>query len=247
MSAKLEYAIMGATAREVSHILSLLETPKRRRLGFLDATLGKLSGNEVVVSVCGLGIASAALAGAVLLENFEVNTIVCVGIAGGYRRGNLKRGDVVIVEEEVYADMGIDYGNFTDALDEIGIPVFQRGKHRFFNRWPVNSSLVEIAKTKADALTSRYGFSIHFGRALTVCAVSGSTARAGKLEKLYSPLCESMEGAALAQVAVAFGVEFFECRGISNRAGVRDKKKWKIREASKNAQVALVELVSPRE
>lgn len=42
---------------------------------------------------------------------------------------------------------------------------------------------------------------------------------------------ESMEGAAFARVALAYGIPAAELRAVSNPAGVRDKGAWKVAKA----------------
>ncbi len=244
MPEKIDYLILAATEGEISYIVSRLLSSRREEVRFFRTTRGKLYEKEIVLVSTGLGITNAAMVTCILLENLDVGTLVSVGIAGSYDGQKVKLGDVVIAEEEVYADTGIKYDQSYDPLDNIGIPLFEKEGRRYFNRWPVDSSLLKIAKQNSDNLAGNRDFSVHFGKILTVCAVSGSPARASDLKERYRGLCENMEGAAIAQVAVAYGVEYFECRGISNIAGTRDRKEWKVEEASTNSQMVLTDLIS---
>jgi futalosine hydrolase len=49
-----------------------------------------------------------------------------------------------------------------------------------------------------------------------------------------------MEGAVLVQVARTFGVPVGELRGISNPVGNRDRSAWRLDEAARQAQEALL-------
>jgi nucleoside phosphorylase len=49
-----------------------------------------------------------------------------------------------------------------------------------------------------------------------------------------------MEGAAIVQVARTFGVRVGEVRGVSNRAGRRDRASWRLHEAAAAARQALL-------
>ena len=53
-----------------------------------------------------------------------------------------------------------------------------------------------------------------------------------------------MEGAAIAQVCAIYNIPVFEIRGISNIAGIRDKRRWNLSLASENCQKAGMELIS---
>jgi futalosine hydrolase len=72
---------------------------------------------------------------------------------------------------------------------------------------------------------------------LSTC--TGTTARAKELEERYHGLCENMEGAAVAQVAVLHGVPWLEVRSISNIVEDRDLKKWDIPKAADAVQYAV--------
>jgi futalosine hydrolase len=50
-----------------------------------------------------------------------------------------------------------------------------------------------------------------------------------------------MEGAAFAHVARLAGVPVGEVRGISNPVGNRDRAAWRVRDAAKAAQMALLD------
>jgi futalosine hydrolase len=48
-----------------------------------------------------------------------------------------------------------------------------------------------------------------------------------------------MEGAAIVHVARLVGVKVGEVRGISNTAGDRDRRRWRVEEAAEAARTAL--------
>ncbi|MEX2502149.1 MAG: hypothetical protein WD336_07220, partial [Trueperaceae bacterium] len=50
---------------------------------------------------------------------------------------------------------------------------------------------------------------------------------------------ESMEGAGVALACLLAGVPFVEIRGVSNVAGVRDKRAWQVRDALRAAAEAV--------
>jgi futalosine hydrolase len=77
--------------------------------------------------------------------------------------------------------------------------------------------------------------------AFVTCALcTGTDARAHELAERTGGAVESMEGAAIVQVARRFGVPVGELRGISNHVGNRDRASWRLADASHGAQEALL-------
>jgi futalosine hydrolase len=87
-------------------------------------------------------------------------------------------------------------------------------------------------------------FNVRAGTFVTVSAASGSTRRAKEIERRFSAICENMEGAAIAQTCMIYNMPMFEIRGISNTAGVRDKRRWDMELASLNCQEAVLEALA---
>jgi futalosine hydrolase len=75
---------------------------------------------------------------------------------------------------------------------------------------------------------------------VTVSLCTGTDERAAELIARTGAAVESMEGAAVVQVAHSMGCLVGEVRGISNRAGVRERSTWRIPEAIKAAEEALL-------
>ena len=119
---------------------------------------------------------------------------------------------------------------------KIGIPLVQSGRKKYFNEFPVSTPPVPPLV--------RGGFNIKAGNFVTVSAATGTQKRAKELEERFRAVCENMEGAAIAQVCAIYKIPMFEIRGISNIAGVRDKRKWNLKLASQNCQKAVLEGVA---
>jgi futalosine hydrolase len=78
------------------------------------------------------------------------------------------------------------------------------------------------------------------GELLSVAAASEDDARAAA-RALRHPqaVAEEMEGFAVALAAQAFGVRLSVVRGISNVAGDRDQRRWRLREALSAARAVI--------
>ncbi len=61
------------------------------------------------------------------------------------------------------------------------------------------------------------------------------------------PVVESMEGAALHYVCLMEKIPFLQIRSISNVTGDRDKTRWKLKDAGKDLNEALVLLIQKLE
>ena len=193
---------------------------------------GALLGKHVAVIQTGVGAVNAACALTRFLEREGASAVIVCGIAGGYPlafdEGLLKTGSVVCAESECYGDLGADSaGGFLD-MQALGFPVIA-GEKPLYNAIPM----------QIFPAAGRVGF-------VTVNTCSGSDKRARTLEVRTGGSVESMEGAAIAHVATLFGVPCGEIRGISNRAGNRDRGSWRVKEAAVAAQEELLQWIARR-
>ena len=70
---------------------------------------------------------------------------------------------------------------------------------------------------------------------MTMNTCTGYDDDALRLEARTDGSVVNMKGAAIAHVAILFGVPCVEIRGIGNRAGNRDRAAWRIKEAAEAA------------
>jgi futalosine hydrolase len=81
---------------------------------------------------------------------------------------------------------------------------------------------------------------------VTVTSCTGTDAAARAIEARTGGVVESMEGAAIAHVAHLHGVPVGEVRGISNIVTDRDTSTWRLKEAARAAQEAVVSWIARR-
>ena len=183
---------------------------------------GALLRGRVPVLVTGIGAVNAGVALTRFLEREGARSVISCGIAGAYPGAfeEIGLGGVVCAESECYGDLGAhSSGGFLD-LRAMGFPLIGGD---VFNDLPLG---LFPAERRA--------------KFVTVNGCSGDDAGALALAARTGGSVENMEGAAIAHVAMMYGLPAGEIRGISNRAGNRDRGAWRIREAAEAAQRALL-------
>lgn len=199
---------------------------------------GTMAGRDVTVVITGPGQANSAAALASELAHGTDGMSILGGCAGAFTASGLSIGSVALATEEVYAGLGVDAPGGFLPLAEIGLPLFEKDGVRYYDTIPLPAA----KGIDASALVSG-GVDVTAGRFLTVTTVTGTTAGADALYARYGALCENMEGAAAAQVALMHGARFFELRGISNMAVDRDRESWDIPLAATNCAHAIKRLI----
>ena len=208
--------------------------------GHPDFYSGTVAGNRVVFGISGMGKTNAAHAVTVLIEKFSPSCIINFGIGGAYPSSGLKAGDIAVASKEIYADEGVMLKDGLHSLQVTGIPLLKIRGRSYFNEFPVDKRLSSQALKAAGSVAH-----CRSGVFLTVSACTGTGKRAQELAGKFSPLCENMEGAAVAHICCLYGIPFAEIRGISNRVEDRDKGKWDVRLASENCQKAVLRFLEP--
>lgn len=226
---------------ESAFILSRMKRTRHHSVAGKAVHKGQMPGLKVVLMNSGMGKVNAAHSATYLIEKYPVSAVINIGVGGAYPGSGLMTGDVALASREIYGDEGVIDSAGWAGLEKIGIPLVQDGKKRYFNEYPLN--LPSFSTLKGRDRRSRWNFKIRSGNFVTVSAVSGAQKRARQLERRFNALCENMEGAAVAQVCTLYKIPFIEIRGISNVAGIRDKRKWDLRLASENCQKLALDII----
>lgn len=205
---------------------------------------GRLAGKLVVLFISGIGKVNAAHAATRLIGEFSPDTIINIGIGGAYPSSGLMIGDIAVADTEIYGDEGVLLQDGFRGTELIGLPLLIKGRKKYFNEFPLDKSFIRKAVRAAKLITHHSSLiTVKKGTFLTLSTCSGTTRRALELESRYSAICENMEGAAIAHICTLYGVPLVEMRGISNIVEDRDMKKWDIKLAAENCQMAVMELL----
>jgi futalosine hydrolase len=231
-------ALLSSMAFESDQILSLLRNVRKTQTAGKIIYRGRCSGHDILLVTSGIGKVNAASSATAVIENYPVRAVINFGVGGAYPDAGLNIGDVAIASKEIYGDEGVFTAAGIKGIKEIGIPLVRIGKTKYFNEFPLDPPSIPFPKDE-----NNMNIMIKTGNFITVSAVSGSQKRAKDLGKRFGAVCENMEGAAIAQVCTLYELPMIELRGISNMAGVRDKRKWNLKIASENCQKLVLETI----
>ena len=168
------------------------------------------------------------------IKNPHLKEIFLIG-CGGSCSDNIDMLDIVVATEELYGDLGIKTKNGFYPLEKTGIPIACTKTDKIFNEIPVTGSHGKLFKFLELWGRENPG-NIHKGRFVTVNSITGDSKTAKEIFLKWSPICESMEGAAAAHISLILGLNFTEIRCISNITGHYEKDEWRLPEAKLKVQ-----------
>jgi futalosine hydrolase len=236
-------ALLCSVDLECAELRAALADPAGLRLGRRAAWSGTLEGRAVILLPGGMGKTNTAQTLTALLESTAVSGVIGFGVAGAYPGSGLAVGDLALGTEEIYGDEGVEAPEGWISSEGIGIPLLDRASGPLYNRFPADAQRIRGA---SEALRAA-GKAVCAGPFVTVSACSGTARRGEELAGRFTPLCESMEGAALAHVATLYEVPWIEVRAVSNAVEDRDLSRWRLRDAAAAAQDAVRILVAAAE
>lgn len=154
--------------------------------------------------------------------------LIQAGIAGSFST-DYPPGSIVLVNEEVTGDLGVEENNeFKDVFD-MGLPQIT---DPYTGKGLVNNNIELLQQQNLPLVKS-----------VTISEISTRPQRIQQLQQKYQPVVESMEGAAFHYVALTEKIPFIQLRAISNFVGERDKTKWKMKDSIALLNEKLKEIV----
>ena len=232
--------VTAATPMELALLKNSLEAGGRIFEGNREIHEGTIAGRHTILVATGIGKVNAAAAIAMLLEHYEPELLINTGCAGAYPESGLAVGDLAMATIEVLGDEGVITPEGWHSLELIGIPSLSRNGSDYYNHFPLTRWGID----KAGHVAEMNGVTLHRGVFVTVSTASGTGERGAELYHRFRAVCESMEGAAVAQVAASYGVDCLEIRGVSNLVEDRDLSRWDIPLAVGKAQKLLGDFIA---
>jgi futalosine hydrolase len=183
----------------------------------------------VEVLITGVGSPSTMYHLQKKLQQKETDFVIQAGIAGAFKN-DMNLGDVMLVMQDVFADIGMEEKEDFKPIFDVGFA--DKNEFPYNQGWLVNPTKLIPHLT------------LPVVKAVTVNKVSDSQLQKKQITKRFAPEIETMEGAACHYVCLQENIPFIQLRSISNYVGERDKSKWKMKEAIVNLNTAITELVN---
>lgn len=196
--------IIGAMEEEVQILKDEMSIDRKEIKARMEFYSGILWNNKVVVVTCGIGKVNAAVCAQILVDDFHVDKIINVGIAGGIGE-NVNPGDVVIGNNLVQHD--IDTSAFGDPIGQVPrLDTFD---------FKCDTELIDLAKSAAEKISGHKSF---IGRIVTGDQFIADTDKIRWLKDQFEALACEMEGGSIAHVCYLNNTPFVVIRSISDNA-----------------------------
>ncbi len=218
---------------EMANVPNLILIPTQPEFAVLQPRLETLTVNgHWRIELCGFGIAAAAARAAMLVEQCQPDRVILTGIAGTFDDA-LPAGQAFDFTRVACFGIGAGSGVEFQTAQEMGWP-----------HWQPPSRPTRSEPRCAIAARGEIGDLIELDTStstgdrllLTACSASAHDRDVQeRLQKFPTAIAEDMEGFAVALACQLAEVPLQIIRGISNRAGDRDKTHWKTAEALDSA------------
>ena len=186
-----------------------------------------LYGTICYLTVCGVGKVNASRSTQILIDLYDVNAIINVGVAGGISN-NLKVGDIIVSDKLVQHDFDITaFDHNKGYIPNVGIYM------------PCDNRLVSQTIESLNILKYNYYVGVIASGDIFLTDKKMSE----KIHAKFNALCAEMEGAAIAQVCTLSNIPFIVIRSISDVPNkdnnVREYKEFLESSASKLSNIVL--------
>lgn len=193
----MKFGIIFAMNEELNALKKYLKIEKINKIYELEFIEGYINNNYCVLVECGIGKVNAARCTQVLIDNYKLDYVFNIGVAGGVD-SSLKVGDIVVGEKLVQHDFDITaFSHEKGYVPNIG------GKF-------IETSVDMLNLSKKCSLPVKYGVIASGDIFCTDVNMSK------KINNKFNALCVEMEGAAIAQVCYLCKVPILIIRSISD-------------------------------
>ena len=200
----MKIGIITAMSSEQKQVAQLLEDKKEVTHGIYTYTEGKINGNTLILTQCGIGKVNAAAGAVELIRTYQPDCIISTGVAGGIDPC-LKVMDVVASRQIVYHDVWCGEGNDYGQIQ--GLPTFFEGNQTLFD----------------CTLSLKGDTTIHGG---LICSGDKFITDREELNTIKGNFPEGlavdMESGSLAQICYLYKIPFISFRIISDTPGAEN-------------------------
>jgi futalosine hydrolase len=209
--------VVAATVMEILPFLEQYRTKK-----------GLPDNIESDILITGIGLTAATYSLTKQLQIKRPDIIIQAGVGGCFDR-TISLGSVLAIKQETIADLGvIEHGQLKTLFD---LNLLSQNQYPFSKGCLINK-IELLKKVKLKKV-----------KAVSVNEITSSKQKINLYKEEFTPVIESMEGAALHYVCLMEKIPFLQIRAVSNYVGERNKKKWNIKESIINLNNELTSLL----
>lgn len=195
--------IIVAMEEELESILDIMDNIEEKEIYGLTFKTGQIEKNKIVVVKCGVGKVNAARVTQILIDTFNVKSVINVGAAGALNPF-LNIGDIVIGEKLIQHDFDITaFDHDKGYITGVGDYIYS------------DSELIEKFENAANNLQEK-DYKIKKGIIATGDIFCTDIEMKNKIFSKFDADCVEMEGAAIAQVCYLDKIPFIVIRSISD-------------------------------
>ena len=210
------FGLLCATPEELAALRARFHLdPKPEVHGPTRIWRGRHDGEELLLAQMGIGKVNAAAAATLLLSLFEVEALICSGVAGGLAP-DLPVGAVLLAERLAIHDYGVVVGRRFTPTASGQIPL---GAPELAELPPARPEVIAAFATLATRVADELGHPIRRGGLVTADYFLNCAATRDELRARFGADAIDMESGALHQVAEAWDRPLYVIRTLSDLAG----------------------------
>lgn len=199
--------IIFAMEEELNSFLTNLKIKNKYKQYDLDFYEVEYFNKTLILCLSGVGKVNAARTSQILIDNFNINYIFNIGVAGGLS-SNLNILDIVVADSLVQHDFDITSFNHPKGyIPNIGVNIKS------------SDYLVSVAKNVSKKMNLKINVGVIASGDIFVTNMMMSN----KINNKFNALACEMEGASIAQVAYLSNIPFLVIRSISDVVGKDNK------------------------
>lgn len=196
--------IIGAMEEEIEIIREYLEGTEESSFAGMTFYSGKIDGLDIVLVRCGIGKVNAAICTQVLISNYNVNSVINIGVAGAVH-DDLEIGDIIVSNDVIEHDFdATGFGYKLGEIPRMDTYVFEADKDMVEKIMSVGNKATDYKAVEGRILT---------GDIFVAC---------GDKKKFlwdnFQGYCTEMEGAAIGHTCYVNNVPFVIIRSMSDKA-----------------------------
>ncbi len=177
------------------------------------------------VLITGIGLTATTYTLSKQFQIYKPDLVIQAGVGGCFDKTK-PLGTVVAVKQETIADQSVIEINQLKTLFDLKLIPHNQFPYR--NGWLINKN--ELLKN----------IKLQKVKGISVNEITTTRKKMIFYEKHFSPVVESMEGAALHYTCLMENIPFIQIRAMSNYIAERNKKKWNMKESVDNLNKELV-------